>query len=126
MNMVKTTTIDASDVDIMISKYPDTIGCQVGNTGVATSNGVKWIPAGTPVGHSTKNVLEDRTTVLEVCNSSSTGANAQGVLLHGVDVTSGNANATLVIRGTIDSTKCPTIDSTAKTALTHIIWVKGE
>ena len=124
--MVKRTIFDGPDLDVLLN--PDNafeIGVQVGNTGVsADSNGRKIIKAGTPVG-GTVSALETRNTVLSVTNSSSNGANAQGVLRHDVDVTNGNANATLIVRGEVDSSKCPTIVAEAKTALTHIIFVNG-
>lgn len=124
--MVKRTIFDAPDLDVLLN--PDNafeIGVQVGNTGVsADSNGRKIIKAGTPVG-GTVSALETRNTVLSVTNTSSNGANAQGVLRHDVDVTNGNANATMIVRGEVDSSKCPTLDSTVITALTHIIFVNG-
>lgn len=125
-NMVKRTIYDAPELDVLLN--PDNafqIGVQVGNTGVsADANGRKIIKAGTPVGGTTS-VLVTRNTVLTVTNTSSNGANAQGVLRHDVDVTDGNANATLIVRGEVDLSKCPTIEATAKTALTHIIFVNG-
>lgn len=124
--MVKRTVFDAPSLDVLLN--PDNafeIGVLVGNTGVsADSNGRKIIKAGTPVG-GTVSVLETRNTVLSVTNSSSNGANSQGVLRHDVDVTEGNANATLIVRGEVDSSKCPTIVAEAKTALKHIIFVNG-
>ena len=126
MEMVKTTTYDAPELDVALN--PDNlfqIGVQVGNTGVtANAEGKKIIHAGTPVGAATS-VLKVRNTVLTVANSSETGANAQGVLRHDVDVTNGNANATLIVRGEVDSSKCPTIADEAAEALTHIIFVNG-
>ena len=102
-----------------------TISAIVGSTGVTNNaEGRKVIPAGTPVGGTTS-VLATRSTVLQVTNTNSNGANAQGVLLHDVDVTNGNTNAQVVIRGVVDSSKCPTIDATAKTALTLITFVNG-
>ena len=100
------------------------IGVQVSNTGVSTVNGKKIIPAGTPIG-ATTSVLTKRDTVLSVTNNSSTGANAQGILRDDLDVTNGNANGTMVVLGVIDESKCPTIDTTVKTALSHIIFVNG-
>ena len=126
MQMVKKTVYTNTEKDVLLN--PDnafSIGVQVTNTGVsANSEGRKIIPAGTPVG-STVNVLETRNTVLVVTNSAADGKNAQGVLRHDVDVTNGATDATLIVRGEIDSSKCPTIDATAKTALTHIIFVNG-
>ena len=124
--MVKTTTYNAPEKDVALN--PDNlfeIGVQVANTGVdADSEGRKIMKAGTPVGGTTS-VLATRNTVLTVTNSVATGANAQGVLRHDVDVTAGNANATMIVRGEVDESKCPTIASEAKTALVHIIFVNG-
>ncbi len=124
--MVSSAVINAPEKDIALN--PDNlfeIGVQVANTGVtADSEGRKIIPAGTPVGGTTS-VLATRNTVLTVTNTAATGANAQGVLRHDVDVTAGNANATLIVRGEVDSSKCPTIVAEAKEALTHIIFVNG-
>ena len=100
------------------------IGVQVSNTGVSTIDGKKIIPAGTPIG-ATTSVLTKRDTILSVTNSSSNGANAQGILRDDLDVTNGNANGTMIVTGVIDESKCPTIDNTVKTALPHIIFVNG-
>lgn len=124
--MVKKVVYNAPEKDVVLN--PDNlfeIGVQVANTGVtANAEGRKIIPAGTPVGGTTS-ALETRNTVLTVTNTAATGANAQGVLRHDVDVTDGNANATLVVRGEIDLSKCPTIVAEAKTALVHLIFVNG-
>lgn len=124
--MVSTAVVNAPENDIALN--PDNlfeISVQVANTGVtADSEGRKIIPAGTPVGGTTS-VLETRNTVLTVTNAAASGANAQGVLRHDVDVTAGNANATMIVRGEVDSSKCPTIVAEAKEALTHIIFVNG-
>lgn len=91
-----------NDKQILIA--PETaveIGCLVTNTGVsANTEGKKIIKAGTPVGSST-NVLLNRQTVLTKVSD----ATAQGVLLHDVDVTAGQENATLVIKGVVDYEK---------------------
>ncbi len=123
-NMIKTSSY-STEKDILLAPHlAFTIAVQVNNTGVATENGKKIIPAGTPVGGTTS-VLETRSTVLSVTNKAADGANAQGVLRHDVDVTDGTANAELIIGGYVDSSKCPTIDTTAKTALTRIVFVNG-
>ena len=133
VNSVKTTKYGV-DKNILIA--PDqafTIGCLVGNSGVtADSNGRKIIKAGTPVG-STVNVFENRQTVLIVTNTANSGSsaavdgkNAKGVLLHDVDVTDGDANATLVVAGYVDLLKLdvtPVAD--AKAALSRILFIKG-
>lgn len=100
------------------------IGVQVSSTGVSTVNGKKIIPAGTPIGGTTS-ALTGRGTVLSVTNSATNGANAQGILRDDLDVTNGNANGTMIVSGVIDESKCPTIDTTVKTALSHIIFVNG-
>lgn len=123
--MVKTVIYDAPEKDVLLN--PDNafeIGVQVGDTGVTAVDGKKIIPAGTPVG-GTVSVLKTRNTVLTVANSSEAGKNAQGVLRHDVDVTDGTANGTLIVRGEVDSSKCPTIAAEAEAALTHIIFLNG-
>ena len=101
--------------DILIaSDHNFKIGCIVTNTEVeADTNGEKWLRAGTPVGSATS-VLENRQTPL----SKVSDATVQGILLHDVDVTKGNANAEIVIRGWIDVLK---IDSTTRALLTSTI-----
>ena len=124
--MIKKSTYGAPVKDVLLAPHlAFSIGVQVSNTGVSTnSDGRKIIPAGTPVGGTTS-ALSNRATVLSVTNTSSTGANAQGVLWYDVDVTDGNANATMIVKGVIDESKCPTIDATVKTALKHILFVNG-
>ena len=97
-----------NDVQILIApELAMTIGCLVNSTGVdAGAHRHPIIKAGTPVGGATS-VLLNRQTVL----SESTTA-AQGVLLHDVDVTAGDANATLVIEGVIDVLKLDTAVAT--------------
>lgn len=125
-NMVEKKVYGVPVKDVLLNKHnAHEIGVQVSNTGVATTNGRKIIPAGTPLGGATS-ALEDRTAVLSVTNSSSTGATSQGILRYDVDVTNGNANATLIVMGVVDSSKCPTLDPTVKTALTHIVFQNGE
>ncbi len=123
--MVSKETYNVSKDILLAPHLAFTISAIVGSTGVSNNaEGRKIIPAGTPVGGTTS-VLVTRSTVLQVTNTNSNGANAQGVLLHDVDVTNGNTNAQVVIRGVVDSSKCPTIDATAKTALTLITFVNG-
>lgn len=99
-----------NDKQILIApELAFTIGALVGNSGVtANAEGKKIIKAGTPVGGSTS-VLTNRQTVLTV------GGTAQGVVLHDVDVTAGDTNATVVLEGTIDLLK---LDEATRTAIT--------
>lgn len=115
-----------ADKNILIApELAFTIGCIVSDTGagvVATDDGRKIIKAGTPVGGAT-NVLENRQTVLE------TDGTAQGVILHDVDVTEGNNNATLVVAGYVDLLKLEdsvlALVETAKGNLPKITFMKG-
>lgn len=89
------------------------LGAQIGDTGVTATNGRKIIPAGTPVGGD-DSFLDDEQEVLVVANS----AKAQGVLMHDVDVTNGTANGTVVIFGFVNEERIDvTITEEAKTAL---------
>lgn len=101
-----------------------TIGCLVGNTGVdADANGRKIIKAGTPVGGTTS-VLTNRQTVL-----TKGASNAQGVVLHDVDVTDGDGRATLVLAGYVDLYKLDSdvvsIVTDATATLTKITFLNG-
>lgn len=91
------------------------IGVQVNDTGVtADGNGRKIIPAGSPVGGDA-DAKADETAVLSVNESA-----PQGVLQHDVDVTSGQANGTMIIWGFINEYRLPkglTISDATKTAL---------
>lgn len=124
--MVSKQTYSAPVKDVLLAPHlAFEIGVQVSNTGVANnSEGRKIIPAGTPLG-ATTSVLDVRSTVLQVTNTSQLGANSQGILRYDVDVTNGNANATLIVGGYVDSSKCPSLESTVKTALTRITFVNG-
>ena len=95
-----TTAWSNPDADVVgdITAYQDLM---IEKTGVnANAEGKKILKAGTPVGGAT-NVLMNRQTVLTKVSD----ATAQGVLLHDVDVTAGQENATLVIEGVIDYEK---------------------
>lgn len=87
----------------------------VANTGVeADAKGKKILKAGTPLSGS----LETRGTAFKKATTSTEGSsstsNATVILLHDVDVTAGNANATALVFGFVDLNK---IDSTTKTLL---------
>ena len=123
-NSVKTNSY-ANEKQILIApELAFSIGCLVGNTGVeADANGKKIIKAGTPVGGTTS-VLTNRQTVL------TKGAeNAQGVVLHDVDVTDGDGRATLVIAGYVDLYKLDadvvTIANEAAKTLNRIVFLNG-
>ena len=76
----------------------------------------KVVKAGTPL---TGN-LDARTTAFTAASagSSSEESNAVGVLLHDVDVTTGDANGTLLLFGFVNTNR---IDATTKAKLTNIV-----
>lgn len=120
-------TYGAPHKDIVLAPHlAFAIPVQVGNTGVSVnSEGKKIIPAGTPIG-GTVSALETRDTILTVTNSSTTGTNAQGILRYEVDVTAGTVNATMLVSAIVDTSKCPTIDASVKTALAgRIVFING-
>lgn len=123
-NSVKSKTYSNEKQILIAPELAFTIGCLVGNTGVdADANGRKIIKAGTPVGGSTS-VLTNRQTVL------TKGAeNAQGVVLHDVDVTDGDGRATLVVSGYVDLYKVDSdvasIITSATATLSRIVFLNG-
>lgn len=76
----------------------------------------KVVKAGTPL---TGN-LDVRTTAFTAASagSSTEASDAVGVLLHDVDVTTGDANGTLLLFGFVNTNR---IDATTKTKLTDIV-----
>lgn len=76
----------------------------------------KVVKAGTPL---TGN-LDERTTAFTAAKagSSSEASDAVGVLLHDVDVTTGDANGTLLLFGFVNTNR---IDATTKSKLTDIV-----
>lgn len=95
-----------------ILKFPDhviAIAVTVDDTGiVANSDGKKIVPAGTNVGGVSASVLANEDQL--VCEKNSDGVagaagaavDAEGVLLHDVDVTYGPASGAMVIHGFIN------------------------
>ena len=101
------------------------VGIVVSNAEFVTEGGKKLVKAGTPmVGN-----LDARTTAFTVVGSSDANK-VQGVLLHDVDVTNGNANGTLLIMGfvntnRIDSTTKAMISETVKAAIPTVKFIAG-
>lgn len=123
-NLIKQTNYGVAKDILIAPELMFSIPVQVTNTGVsANDNGKKIIKAGTPIGGNT-NVLLNRNTVLAVAN----GATAQGIVLHDVDVTEGQENATMLVAGYVDINKIDTAarpSADAQTALTKITFMKG-
>ena len=94
------------------------VPCLIDSTGIsAGSDGKKIVKAGTPITGDPTN----RGTAYTKATTS-TGSNANGILLHDVDVTKGKANATVLLFGfvdlnKIDSTTAGDITANVKTAL---------
>lgn len=78
------------------------MSCMVANTGVAAGeDGKKIVKAGTPLAGD----LMARDTAFTVAGSEGTPV---GILLHDVEVTTGTANAQVVVFGFVDVTKLET------------------
>ena len=99
------------------------IGCVVSGTGIEAVNGRKIIKAGTPIYGD----IEARNTAFTI--SGVENAKPAGILLHDVDVTDGDENATLVLKGQVDLLKLDedvkALVNTAKAKLTDIIFMNG-
>ena len=97
-------------------------------TGAVTENGRKIVKAGTPLSGD----LTARNTAFVAAADDSTGSAgdakpAVGVLLHDVDVTDADANATLLIWGfvnlsRVDSTTAALITANRKKELAGAVW----
>lgn len=84
------------------------MGCVVAQSVGVDENGKKIAKAGTPI---TGN-LDERTTAF----TKATGANAVGVLLHDVDVTVAENNATILLFGFVNTNR---IDETTRALITN-------
>lgn len=123
VNSVKSLEFGNDKQILVAPELAFTIGCLVTSTGIsANAEGKKIIKAGTPVGGG--DVLVNRQTVL-VKNSE----NPVGVLLHDVDVTAGQENATLVVEGIVDIEKLDadvkSLVESAKAKLTKVTFISG-
>lgn len=125
-NMITKTSYPNNPKQIMLAdSQMVSFGVVVGNTGVsAGSDGRKILRAGTPITGD----IEARNTAFKKATLSSSGepsvttSNAVGILLHDVDVTSGNANGSIVLFGFVDLDKLDSetfalITAEVKTAL---------
>ena len=100
------------------------ITVNVSATGVtAGSDGRKIVPAGTVIG----GVLADPTqgAVAAAGGSGEGTVAAEGVLMHDVDVTAGDALGTMIIRGVLDGTKLPANITANQKATLPMITVVG-
>lgn len=123
VNSVKSLEFGNDKQILVAPELAFTIGCLVTNTGIsANAEGKKIIKAGTPVGGG--DVLVNRQTVL-----AQNAESPVGVLLHDVDVTAGQENATLVVEGIVDIEKLDAdvkgLVETAKANLTKVTFISG-
>lgn len=126
MNVSGITKVSAANVpQILINpQLQMSVSVLVSNAGVvAGADGKKIIKAGTPLEGS----LETRETPLK---KTAVAANTTAVLLHDVDVTAGNANASALIFGfvnlnRIDATTAALLTADVKAALTKITFLKA-
>lgn len=91
-------------------------------TGTVDENARKILKAGTLLAGDGASIFADRSKKVKANTES-----PDGVLLYDVDVTEGDATASLVYRGTLreDKVNGGTVPEGAKTALKHIQFVKG-
>jgi len=123
MSVVKETYGVEKHILIANNSYCVTLPARVGNSGVdADADGKKILKAGTPLAGT----ITARGTAFTKTN----GGTATAVLLHDVDVTAGDNNATIILAGCVDKLK---VDSTTRAlittdvvnALPRIIFVEG-
>lgn len=121
---LKTTSYGVKkDILFLLDDYT-AITVNVSATGVsAGSDGKKIVPAGTVIG----GVLADPTEgAVAAAGGSGEGAvAAEGVLMHDVDVTDGDALGTMIIRGVLDGTKLPANITANQKATLPMITVVG-
>ena len=113
----------AKDILYLLDDYT-AIAVNVSDEGVtAGTDGRKIVPAGTVIG----GVLEDPTqaAVAAEGGSGEGAVAAEGVLMHDVDVTDGEALGTMIIRGVLDGTKLPANITAAQKATMPMIVVVG-
>ena len=122
--ILKTTSYGtAKDILYLLDDYT-AITVNVSATGVsAGTDGKKIVPAGTVIG----GVLADPTqAAVAAAGGSGEGAvAAEGVLMHDVDVTDGDALGTMIIRGVLDGTKLPANITANQKATLPMITVIG-
>lgn len=115
-NKIKTTTGTVKKQILFATQPSMTVGAVMSAAGAIAVGNRKTQKAGTPVTGD----LTARTTAF---TKSTAGTDAVGVLLHDVDVTSGDENATILIFGFVDLNKveedaAALITAETKTALT--------
>ncbi|EKB54468.1 hypothetical protein [Facklamia hominis] len=90
-------------------------------TGTVDEKGRKILPAGTVVFGDGASVFKDRTKKVK----KSTGEEADGIILHDVDVTDGDKEVAMVYQGTVRSDRVIDYADTIDKALPQIKFIKG-
>lgn len=118
----KTSAITRKNI-LIAPELAFSMSCKVANSNVvAGEDGRKMVKAGTPLVGD----LEARDTAFTVATSADTPV---GILLHDIDVTKGNANASVVVFGFVDTSKLDSavsavLDASMKAKLPKITFVK--
>ena len=125
-NMIEKNEYGVRKTILIAPELAFAIPVQVGNTGIDADEktGKKIIKAGTAIGGSTS-VFGKRD---EVLNKTTAAEEAQGILLHDVDVTAGANNGSMLVAGYVDTDKIDTKDlpgEDVQKALTRILFMKG-
>lgn len=96
-------------------------------TGTTTENGRTILKAGTFLAGDGASVFADRSKKVKKLTNDSAAEYVDGVLLYDVDVTTSDAVAACVYRGTLREDKCNggTVDANVKAKLPHVQFVKG-
>lgn len=119
--------VTATNVNSILFDFHDCVAVGVvvdkTNADAETVDGRKILRAGTPLTGD----LTARTTKFKKPTDAETSSNAVGILLHDVDVTDADANATLVLWGFVNMDRLSSkasglITSNIKEALKNAIW----
>lgn len=97
-------------------------------TGTVDEGGRKILKAGTFLAGDGKSIFEDRTKKVKKLTNDATATYVDGVALHDVDLTDGDAVVACVIKGTLREDKCnngAAVEVKVKEKLNLIKFVKG-
>lgn len=110
---IKTESAVAVNQILANTQFQVSFSVIVGNAGItADAQGRKILKAGTPISGN----LEARGTAFVKETTTTNVSNANAVLLHDVDVTSGNANGTALVFGFVNLSK---VDSATQALITN-------
>lgn len=118
--ITKTTAVTPNQIDAF-PRFTVAVGAVIDDGYYVTRGDKKIVPAGTPLYGD----LTARTTAFVKETTSTNVSNANGILLHDVDVTGGDANGTVMIGGYVNLDR---LDSTTAALITEyvIAALKGD